>query len=65
MAVLLQRRRNGQSVAVVGLGGVLRRKGWIIVTNVILSGIIGVKDIVVWRLSARNEERTSDRTWYV
>ena len=63
MAVLPMRRKNGLIAAVVGLGSVLRRRGWIIVISVTRSGIIAVKGIVAWRLSARNEERISDRTW--
>jgi hypothetical protein len=64
MAVLLPRRKNGLIAVIVGLGSVLRRRGWITVISVTLFGIIVVKGIVVWRLSVQNEERTSDRTWY-
>jgi hypothetical protein len=64
MAVSPQRRKNGLSVVVVGLGSVLRRRDWIIVTSVTLSGTIAVKCIGAWRVSVRNVARTSDRTWY-
>lgn len=63
MAVSPQRRKNGLSVVVVGLGSVLRRRDWIIVTSVTLSGIIAVKCIGAWRVSVRNVVRTSDRIW--